>query len=207
MADTSRVYVRAWTLCCFHRLTGIQTFRKVLTASVDSCAEIKSAPLWRNHYWHSLEEGAGKRCSERAWRLYVYIMSTHNPRTCTYTSTTMWWHITWVPMSCACTYNHHNMVVHYIGAEFLRLYLQWPGGGTLHGCTRHVPVPTMTRRWCYMWVQSPGACTYNDHKAVVHYMGAEFLRLYLQWPGRGTLHRCTRHAPVPTMTRRWWYIT
>jgi len=43
-ADASCVYVRAWTLCCFHSLISTQTFLKALTASVDSCAEIKSAP-------------------------------------------------------------------------------------------------------------------------------------------------------------------
>ena len=38
-------YVRASALGCFHSLTSIQTFRRrALTASVDSCAEIKSAP-------------------------------------------------------------------------------------------------------------------------------------------------------------------
>ena len=42
-ADAPHVYVRAWTLCCFHCLISTRTFRRVLTASVDSCAEIKSA--------------------------------------------------------------------------------------------------------------------------------------------------------------------
>ena len=37
-------HVGAWALCCFHCHTSTQTFRKALTASVDSCAEIKSAP-------------------------------------------------------------------------------------------------------------------------------------------------------------------
>ena len=44
LADTPHVYVRAWTLCCFHSLISTQTFRRALTASVDRCAEIKSAP-------------------------------------------------------------------------------------------------------------------------------------------------------------------
>ena len=44
MADALHVYVCAWTLCCFCSLTRTQTFRRALTASVDSCAEIKSAP-------------------------------------------------------------------------------------------------------------------------------------------------------------------
>ena len=39
--DASHVYVRAWA---FHSLISTQTFRGALTASVDSCAEIKSAP-------------------------------------------------------------------------------------------------------------------------------------------------------------------
>ena len=43
-ADASHVYVGAWALCCFHRPIITQTFRRALTASVDSCAEIKSAP-------------------------------------------------------------------------------------------------------------------------------------------------------------------
>ena len=34
------------------------------TASVDSCVEVKSALQLRNYIWQSLEEGAGKRCSE-----------------------------------------------------------------------------------------------------------------------------------------------
>ena len=54
-ADAPHVYVRAWTLCCFHSLTRTQTFRRALTASVDSCAEIecpfsgvtRSGRVWR----------------------------------------------------------------------------------------------------------------------------------------------------------------
>ena len=42
--DASHVYVRVWALGCFHSLIGTQTFRRALTASLDSCAEIKSAP-------------------------------------------------------------------------------------------------------------------------------------------------------------------
>ena len=42
--DASHVYVHAWALGCCHSLTSIQTFRRALTTSVDSCAEIKSAP-------------------------------------------------------------------------------------------------------------------------------------------------------------------
>ena len=42
-ADAHHVYVGALTLCCFHILISIQAFRGALTASVDSCAERKSA--------------------------------------------------------------------------------------------------------------------------------------------------------------------
>ena len=42
--DAPHVYVRAWMLGCFNSHINTETFRRVLTASVDSCAEIKSAP-------------------------------------------------------------------------------------------------------------------------------------------------------------------
>ena len=58
--DASHVYVRALALGCFYSHISARTFRRALTASVDSCAEIQ----WRNQIWQSLEEGAGKRCSE-----------------------------------------------------------------------------------------------------------------------------------------------
>ena len=59
------VYVRSWPLRCFCSHISTQTFLKVLNASVDSCAKIKRVPLQlRNQIWQSLEEGAGKRCSE-----------------------------------------------------------------------------------------------------------------------------------------------
>ena len=44
-ADAPHNYVRAWTLFCFLGLISTQTFRRALTASADSCAEIKSATL------------------------------------------------------------------------------------------------------------------------------------------------------------------
>ena len=56
--------MRAWALGCFHSLISTQTFRRALTASVDSCAEIRVPLQWRNQIWQSLEEDAGKRCSE-----------------------------------------------------------------------------------------------------------------------------------------------
>ena len=42
--DASHVYVRALALGCFYSHISTGTFRKALTASVDRCAEIKSAP-------------------------------------------------------------------------------------------------------------------------------------------------------------------
>ena len=39
--DASRVYVRAWALGCFYSHISARTFRRALTASVDSCAEIE----------------------------------------------------------------------------------------------------------------------------------------------------------------------
>ena len=42
--DASHVYVCAWALGCFQSYQYTQTFRRALTASVDSCAEIKNAP-------------------------------------------------------------------------------------------------------------------------------------------------------------------
>ena len=42
--DASHVYVRAWALGCFYSHISTQTFQRALTASLDSCAEIKSAP-------------------------------------------------------------------------------------------------------------------------------------------------------------------
>ena len=42
--DAPHVYVRAWALGCFYSHTGTQNFQRALTASVDSCVEIKSAP-------------------------------------------------------------------------------------------------------------------------------------------------------------------
>ena len=40
----SHVYVGAWAWGCIHSLISTRTFRRALTASVDICAEIKSAP-------------------------------------------------------------------------------------------------------------------------------------------------------------------
>ena len=66
-ADAPHVYARARTLCCFHSLISIRTFRKALTASVDSCAVIKECPFSgvftgsqaRSKDQEILEEGGG----------------------------------------------------------------------------------------------------------------------------------------------------
>ena len=42
--DPSHVYVRALALGCFNSHISTRTFRRALTASLDSCVEIKSAP-------------------------------------------------------------------------------------------------------------------------------------------------------------------
>ena len=42
--DASHVYVRAFALGCFYSHISTGTFQRALTASMDSCAEIKSAP-------------------------------------------------------------------------------------------------------------------------------------------------------------------
>ena len=42
--DATHVYVRALALGCFYSHISTRTFRRALTASLDSCAEIKSAP-------------------------------------------------------------------------------------------------------------------------------------------------------------------
>ena len=42
--DASHVYLRALALGCFYSHISTRTFRRALTASPDSCAEIKSAP-------------------------------------------------------------------------------------------------------------------------------------------------------------------
>ena len=62
--DAPHVYVRAWALGCFYSHISTQTFRRALTASLDSCTEIKSCPFSGVTKSGSLEEGAGKRCSE-----------------------------------------------------------------------------------------------------------------------------------------------
>ena len=62
--------------CVFYTLINTQAFRRAVTASVDSCAEVKSAPNFsdvRSHFWRSLEEGVGKQCSQRALQSVVVV--------------------------------------------------------------------------------------------------------------------------------------
>ena len=42
--DASHIYVRALALGCFYSHISARTFWRVLTALLDSCAEMKSAP-------------------------------------------------------------------------------------------------------------------------------------------------------------------
>ena len=42
--DFSHVYAHAWELGCFYSRISTRAFQRALTASVDSCVEMKSAP-------------------------------------------------------------------------------------------------------------------------------------------------------------------
>ena len=59
--DAPHVYVRAWALVCFYSNISTQTFRRALTASVDSYVEIE-CPFNGVTESGRVEEGAGKRC-------------------------------------------------------------------------------------------------------------------------------------------------
>ena len=75
--DASHVYVRALTLGCFYSHISTRTFRRAMTTSLDSCAEIEY-PFSDVIKSGSLEEGAGKRCSEcdsalhSDWNIKIY---------------------------------------------------------------------------------------------------------------------------------------
>ena len=66
--------MRAWTLCCFHSLVSTQGFRRALTASVDSCAEIKSTA---DNFGLFTEIAACKflRGLEVVWPETIFILS------------------------------------------------------------------------------------------------------------------------------------
>ena len=104
-ADASRVYVRARALGCFHSLISTQTPSTGLRhpsfggeGAGKRCSECdqypdlsegadrvggqlpgdKKCPLqWHNQFWQSLEEGAGKRCSE--WCSILVACATGPP--------------------------------------------------------------------------------------------------------------------------------
>ena len=75
------IYVGAWALGCFHSHISTQTFRRALTASVDSCAEIKiecpfssvtkSGRVWKKVAESDTRSVAADRC--RKWSLGVWI--------------------------------------------------------------------------------------------------------------------------------------
>ena len=49
--DSSHVYVCAWALGCFCSHISTQTFRRALTASLDSCAVINSGVTKFGRVW------------------------------------------------------------------------------------------------------------------------------------------------------------
>ena len=63
-ADAPQIYVRAWTLCCFHSLISTPNLLEGADGSVGGQLRgDKEFPFhWRNQIWQSLEEGAVKRC-------------------------------------------------------------------------------------------------------------------------------------------------
>ena len=83
--DVLHVYVRAWALGCFHSLISTRTFRRALTASVDSCAEIKSVP---SVTWLNLAEFGG-RCRKAVlgvWNGHCLCDSVQAARQLTWTA-------------------------------------------------------------------------------------------------------------------------
>ena len=74
------VYVGAWALGCFHSHISTQTFRRALTASVDSCAERKSASSVAKPNLAEFGGRSGKRCSECAVhpKAWITLTNKHN---------------------------------------------------------------------------------------------------------------------------------
>ena len=62
--DAPHVYVRAWAIGCFFSHIRTETSRRALTASVCQLRGDKECPFSGVTKSGSLEEGAGKRCSE-----------------------------------------------------------------------------------------------------------------------------------------------
>ena len=71
--DAPHVYVRAWALGCFHSLISTRTFRRALTASVDSCAEIKSdlfsGVTKSGRVWRKVPESGARSVLCTLWRV------------------------------------------------------------------------------------------------------------------------------------------
>ena len=65
--DAPHYDVRAWALGCFHSLIGTRTFRRALTASLDSCAEVT---------WECPFSGVSK--SGRVWRKVPEPVMSHD---------------------------------------------------------------------------------------------------------------------------------
>ena len=72
--DASRVYVRALALGCFYSHISTRTFRRALTASLDSCAEINSAPAGlqgvtkSGRVWRKVPESDARSvCGNMGW--------------------------------------------------------------------------------------------------------------------------------------------
>ena len=64
LSSSPHVNVQILTTCCFQSCWYLKL---LLTASVDSCVEIKRVPLqWHNQFWETLEAGAGKQGLECA---------------------------------------------------------------------------------------------------------------------------------------------
>ena len=58
--DAFRVYVRALALGFFHSHISTGTFRRALTASLDSCAEIKSGVTKSGRVWRKVPESGAR---------------------------------------------------------------------------------------------------------------------------------------------------
>ena len=70
--DAPRVYVCAWVLGCFYSHISTQTFQRVLTASVDSCAEIEcpfSGVTKSGTDWRKVPESDAWRVQATPWNI------------------------------------------------------------------------------------------------------------------------------------------
>ena len=104
-ADASHIHVHAWAPCCFHSLTSTQNFRRVLTALVDSCVEIKECPF------------SGVTNSGRVWRKVPESDAQ-----------SVWW----VLVVCVCVCKHQSEIrSEHMESMLLQVYFassNWLGG-------------------------------------------------------------------------------